>query len=203
MFAPDIAYHTGGQTSGVAAARRGDEQLFAAIPDACRTIDHAVADDTMLVQHRHFDGTVKATGTPVRWEGCSWMRIEDGLFVEAWTFWDPALAWAGQGGGTTPSSPRTLPFRWRGTAPSSRRDLVGRSVVSSMAVTTRRGTARRCLRNASGSPSDRARWRPAASPTATGAHLRGHRTRPRCRGRRGRDFVAHSNWSATAVRSPD
>ena len=91
MFAPDIAYHTGGQTiAGVAAARRGDEQLFAAIPDACRTIDHAVADDTMLVQHWHFDGTVKATGTPVRWEGCSWMRIEDGLFVEAWTFWDPS-----------------------------------------------------------------------------------------------------------------
>jgi len=26
----------------------------------------------------------------VRWEGCSWMRIEGGLFVEAWPFWDPS-----------------------------------------------------------------------------------------------------------------
>ncbi len=90
MFSPAIAYHTGGQTIGLEAARRGDEQLFAAIPDAVRTIDNEVSDETMLVHHWHFDGTAKATGTPVRWEGCSWMRIEDGLFVEAWTFWDPS-----------------------------------------------------------------------------------------------------------------
>lgn len=90
MFSPGIVYHTGGQAiTGVDAARRGDEQLFAAIPDARRTIDHEVADDTMLAQQWHFDGTVKAAGHPIRWEGCSWMRIENGLFVEAWTFWDP------------------------------------------------------------------------------------------------------------------
>lgn len=91
MFAPDIVYHIGQATTvGREAARRGDEQLFAAIPDARRTIDHEIADESMLVQHWHFDGTVQATGTPVRWEGCSWVRIENGLFVEAWTFWDPS-----------------------------------------------------------------------------------------------------------------
>lgn len=90
MFSPDIMYHTGAQTIGLEAARLGDVQLFAAIPDARRTIDLEVADETMLVHHWHFDGTVKATGTPIRWEGSSSMRIEDGLIVEAWTFWDPS-----------------------------------------------------------------------------------------------------------------
>lgn len=89
LFAPGFVQHTGTQQFGLAHARRGDEQLFAAIPDARRTIDHEVADDTMLAQQWHFDGTVKAAGHPIRWEGCSWMRIENGLFVEAWTFWDP------------------------------------------------------------------------------------------------------------------
>lgn len=90
MFSPEIVYHTGQQTIGREAARLGDERLFGAIPDARRTIDQEVADDTMLVQQWHFDGTVKATGAPIRWEGCSWMRIEGGLIVEAWTFSDPS-----------------------------------------------------------------------------------------------------------------
>jgi len=49
-----------------------------------------VADDEMLVHHWHSEGTVKATGNPIRWEGCSWMRIENGLIAEAWIFWDPS-----------------------------------------------------------------------------------------------------------------
>lgn len=90
LFAPGFVQHTGAEDFGLQEAKLGDERLFAAIPDARRTIDHEVADDSMLVQHWHFDGTVKATGTPIRWEGCSWMRIENALFVEAWTFWDPS-----------------------------------------------------------------------------------------------------------------
>lgn len=90
LFSPGFVQHAGGQTSGVNEAREGDARLFAAIPDAVRTIDREVADDSMLVQQFHFNGAVKATGTPIRWEGCSWMRIENGLIAEAWIFWDPS-----------------------------------------------------------------------------------------------------------------
>ena len=89
LFAPGFVQHTGAQEFGLEAARQGDERLFAAIPDARRTIDREVADETSFVHHWHFEGTVRATGNPIRWEGCTWSRVEDGLIVEAWTFWDP------------------------------------------------------------------------------------------------------------------
>lgn len=89
LFAPGFVQRSGAQSTGVEEARIGDERLFAAIPDAVRTIDGELADDTTLVQHWHFDGTVRATGNRIRWEGCTWMRIENGLVAEGWTFWDP------------------------------------------------------------------------------------------------------------------
>lgn len=100
LFAPDFIQHTGAQEFGLDTARTGDERLFAAIPDARRTIDREVADDTSFVHHWHFDGTVKATGSPIRWEGCSWSRIENGLFVEGLDVLgpEPAAAAANVGG---------------------------------------------------------------------------------------------------------
>lgn len=89
LFAPDFVQHTGPQEFGLDAARLGDERLFAAIPDARRTIDRELADESSFVHHWHVDGNVKATHTPIRWEGCTWSRVVEGAIVEAWTFWDP------------------------------------------------------------------------------------------------------------------
>lgn len=99
LIAPDIVRHCAA-TAGVTVHSLDDFKAFlrsdfATVPDSVITIEHLIAQDSLVAVHAIYAGTQKGPMGPFpatgkRFEGpfLSFIRIEDGKIAEMWVEWD-------------------------------------------------------------------------------------------------------------------
>lgn len=90
IFAPGMVGYIGHRTTNLEEQMRGEKYLLRKMPDCRREILREVAGDDYLIHHWRCSGHLESTGRAVEWEGCTWFRVEDGRWPEAWVFGDPS-----------------------------------------------------------------------------------------------------------------
>lgn len=90
LMAVGAVVHVGPYVPTIEQAQAGDEYLLNVLPDCRREIVREVADGEFVIHHWRCSGHHAADGHLVEWEGCTWLRGENGRITEGWIFADPA-----------------------------------------------------------------------------------------------------------------
>jgi steroid delta-isomerase-like uncharacterized protein len=79
------------QAPGAAGIKASYQAIAVGFPDAKYTVDHAIADDDLIIVRTTIEGTntgpvmgVMPTGKPMRWTATRMFRVRDGKIVETW-----------------------------------------------------------------------------------------------------------------------
>lgn len=85
----------GEEVVGPDAFVRFQEEFLEAIPDIRLTVNKLLSDQNDVCIHWSASGThsgggfgCNATGCELLFQGVTWLRVQDGLIVEGWDFWN-------------------------------------------------------------------------------------------------------------------